>query len=333
MTSTTDKSKVSVAIVTARRDEDTTYEEWRSLRKAFLAGASSWGELDLQGPSRKVLTGEFGGLLMACLGSPARHHVEYQLRALALQTTPPDEVLIVSRRKVPPELCDGWPFPVNISEPLLSEAELRLVPNAAVSLLFEDELRCTEHSFGCADKNTAVVLARSPNLVMLDDCCLPGPGLVEAVHDTVCKDGCILMLRHRQLYRTLEVADANEDLAVGHVVFGIFASPVKYLLDVNGWNQALDGQRSGLDAELKLRMDRYTRMREVSYVTHPAARVYEIEHSYPWGSAPGEWEEATGYKAPGPDLAALREAAQAILQKEDDDARAEEEEEEDFDDE
>jgi hypothetical protein len=335
---------ITVAIVTARDNEDTTYDTWRDLRNAFLRGDDTWThgsiKLPLGTPERrnKHLCGEFGALLTACLATPAEHHVEYQLRALTLQTRPPEHVFVVSRLPEPEGFSDRWPG-VQWESPMLSPRELELAPEAAAAPLgFEDGLRPRRRSLGCTDKNTTLLLCRTEHMVVLDDCCLPSPGLVEVAYHA-CERRSVLFLRHRQLYlptlerATLEVGDANTDLENGHVAMGIWAAPIRYFLAINGWNTELDGQRGGLDVELKQRLDIFARMKEIEYETSPYARVYELEHTYPWGKENhhDDVTQPTGYRAPGPSLTQIREAVQTCLKREDD--AEEEDDEEEVDDE
>ena len=100
-TSTIDPAGITVAIVTGRRNEHCTYEEWRSLRNAFLSGKREWVRaegvppLDLGefGRRHPYLGGEFGALLTGVFaGPPPPHHTGYQIRSLAFQTRLPDEV-------------------------------------------------------------------------------------------------------------------------------------------------------------------------------------------------------------------------------------------------
>lgn len=341
-----DPKGITVAIVTGRRNEDCRYEEWRSLRNAFLSGRPEWVRegvppLDLGAPQRRhpYLGGEFGAVMTTVFaGEPPPHHTGYQVRALALQTRLPDEVLIVSRGHDPNEDwdLDGWPFPVRRLEPLISPRELELHPELC-GMHLSTAPRSTKDSFGCSDKNTALVACRTENMIMLDDCCLAGPGLVEAAL-AACTDRKVLFIRHRQLRLptaespVLAVADANDNLEQAHTVLGIWAAPISVFLAINGWNTDLDEQRGGLDAELKQRLDNYARMADIEYVVDPVARVYEIEHDYPWGMTRNDDPApAVGYGAPGPSLRKIRDAIQPWLDLDDDNGDEEEidEEEED----
>jgi hypothetical protein len=337
------ESGLTVAIVTARRNSDTTYPTWVSLRKAFLAGKRTWTmgdvEVDLGEPNRRCryLGGEWGAVMTSCLADPADHHVQFQLRALELQTRPPDDVLIISR--VP---CSNLRYGGSLLagvEPMLSPAELEDDPPTSMTGFFG--LRNNKVSRGCSDKNTVLALCQTEYLLVLDDCCLPGPGLVEAAYEA-CSEGKILLLGHRKLYLptreqpTVRVADLNTDLENARA-FGIWAMPLEYILAINGWNVALDGQRDALDLELKVRMDRYAATREIEYAVHPAAKVYEIEHENPWvdPEEPIDWQERCpdGWRAPGPDLAKLRveieRRAESTIAEIREDADGEEEDEED----
>lgn len=334
---------ICVAIVTARDNEHTSYDRWRGLRRAFLARAAEWADpassvaLPLWAGDRclqSVLTSEFGSLLTACLNDPCAHsHVEYQLRALELQTQAPDDVLVVSRYAWPDFFSDGPPG-VRWVAPMLSDKEAAEYPLSRVATTLEVN-RTHPTSFGCADKNTALVLNRCDFLVMLDDCCLPGPGLVEAVYKA-CAAGDVMLLGHQKVSfdgASLRIATSNWDpaaLDLERNVFGIFAAPMDVILGVNGWNTTLDGSVGDLDVELKFRMDAYLRMRGRSYVGSRAARVYEIDHDTPWvKDAPvPAWRPAEGaaapVRAPGPDLKELRAQAVAEMDRLDFQARQQE---------
>jgi len=304
---------VSVAIVTARDNADTSYDTWRALRKTLLEG----DEIPVP---QKALNGEFVALLMACLNEPAEHHhVEYQLRALELQTQKPDSVTVISRVDWPALLEDGPPD-VRWAPPMLSQVEMHENPVTALAPVFEVNRR-NGVPLGCSDKNTAVVLCDSDILIVLDDCCLPSPGLV-ATAARVCAEGNVLLLGHRKINLEGEGGADSEGsysesnwtprfLDDDRNVFGIFAAPIEHILGVNGWNTSMDGFKGNLDVELKIRMDRYLKMRERKYVAHESARVYEIGHEFPWTSEsrPDGWrEDIVGYKAPGPSLTAIRTA-------------------------
>lgn len=316
---------ISVAIVTARENEHTSYGRWRSLSQAFLSGKSEWTDpsnesivVPLGGPNRRLkhLGGEFGALLAACLSDEAEHHVEYQLRALALQTMKPERVFVVSRNPEPEGFCDRWPG-VAWEQPMMSVRELDLNP---VSSAMFPSLRPCKESLGCTDKNTTLLLCRTDHLIVLDDCCLPGFGMVESALDA-CMKGHVFFLQHRQMYLPtvdrpgIEIGESNTNLSEGHIAMGIWAAPIKHFLAINGWNTELDGQRGGLDQELKMRLDVFARMKGIEYSSSPYARVYELEHTYPWGSV-SRWEPPEippGYRAPGPSLSEIRAAVQHEL--------------------
>lgn len=324
---------ITVAIVTARRDEDTSYTMWRSIREAFLEGRPDWinaegKALALGSPERrhKYLSGEFGALLYACLDAAAVHHVIYQLRSLQLQTRKPDRIVVVSRQPVPitpeTEPCVCLP-------PMLSALELERSPASACAPFMA--LRRTPTELGCSDKNTALIVAPEGILVMLDDCCLASPGLLAAAEE-ICVQGDILFPAHRKLTVVerdgaldLVAADANTDLVIGHRVFGVFASPLEYLLAINGWNTRLGGTRGGDDAEMLIRMESYRKTRGFQFRTHPGARLYEIEHTAPWNKGdvpPCNLPEVAveGWHAPGPDLREIRKIVLQRLREENSDA-------------
>lgn len=329
-----------VAIVTARDNQHTSYDRWRQVRAAFLDRRRTSDDLPLwdnAGRCAQVpLVGEFGALLTACLHAPAQHsHVEYQLRALGLQTRPPDDVIVISRYHWPDLFSDG-PEGVRWFPPMLSDREANDYPLARLAPALE-VTRARPIPYGCADKNTALVLNRCDYVLFLDDCCLPSPGTVAAAYD-VCASGNVLLLGHSKIGfdgAALRVSTSNWDpeaFSAERNVFGIFAAPMELILGVNGWNTQLDGGVADLDVELKYRMDVYLRMRERRYVVSRAARVYEIDHETPWTLGPeAVWRpaEGAGYpvRAPGVDLRSLREAALAEIAALDALAAAQEEDE------
>lgn len=339
-----------VAIVTARDNIHTSYDRWRMLRSAFLSDARTWTDpetglcyplWDNEGRcAQRELLGEFGALLTACLNEPCKYsHVEYQLRALDLQTRAPDEVLVVSRYRWP-DFSQSGPDGVHWFPPMLNEHEAADYPIARLAPALE-VFRARSTSYGCSDKNTALVLNRCDYLLMLDDCCLPGPGTVAAAYEA-CAAGQVLLLGHKKISfakrdeapRLVESTSNWNPAAFAQErnVFGIFAAPMELILAVNGWNTQLDRTTGDLDVELKLRMDQFLRMRERDYTCSRAARVYEIDHEHPWTQgAPVAWRPAEGapypVRAPGIDLRELRAAALAEMAALDALAEAQEEDE------
>lgn len=317
---------VTVAVVTARTSEQTSFDKWRQLRRAFL-------DRQFQ---HKLVQGEFGALLACALAEPASHHVNYQLRALSYGTRPPDQILVIDRHETEPhtylfqDSCSRHPeTPIRWGPPMLSAKELALHPTAGMALWGTP--RRTDTSFGCADKNTAIALCKTDVLVMLDDCCLPGFGLVEAVADHFARETrpSVMPLQHRKIYLTgegpafvtwkLEHTDANWTEQVWHApvsearmmrrVLGVWAMPTSIIRDeLDGYNTLLDGDRAALDEELMARCDRYLEAHGGSYLFNPSARLYEIDHDMPWKDQPrADWKELCpkeGWRAPH---AALRE--------------------------
>lgn len=319
---------VAVAIVTARKMEETTYDTWRKVRNCILA-RKPYEDVVVE---KDFLQGEFAALLATCLARPAMVHVEYQLRALAAGTVLPDEVIVVDRtfdtRRVDAfyyrDEDDEPLFPVIWTAPQVSRREMDNDPAAGMA---GAPLK-RNISLGCSDKNTALSLCNEDVLVMLDDCCLPGFGLVETVQRLTKENPRrVVLIGHRQLYLPVdggqfEHADANwvaKETTFGvdaaqesRRVFGIWGMPMEHILAVNGFNTELDGSRFSLDEELMLRMDRYARFKELEYVAHPAARCYEIQQTHPWDTeAPNadDWKEAEGWRAPGPDLKTVAESS------------------------
>lgn len=315
--------KITVAIVTARKTEDTHYDKWVEVRKAFL-------NRELKS---KHFNGEFGALLAAVLDEKLDDHIEYQLRALEKGTRRPDRIIIVDRSRDDLagaqyiDFCDSQDTAIMV-EPLVSAQELEMVP--ASSLTCSLGKRSNKFPMGCNDKNTAIALCETEYLLMLDDCCLPGFGLVEAAFQA-CEENKILLVSHQQMYiksQAIEVAQANwpvSDVPTSYDVdnakqlrrvFGVWAMPLSHILAVNGFNTTLDGYRGGLDLELVERMDRYVKAQGLSYLISPNARIYEIGHEMPWkkesrddadwiSKLPPGW----GFKAPGPSLKKIRKGA------------------------
>lgn len=328
---------VAVAIVTARSNADTHYSRWRDLRDRFLSDPS------YRPPQ---VSGELQALLAGVLHAPVEHHVYYQLRALALGTRLPDEVLVIDRLRHQAgrvgRIAEGvehyhaedvalwpewFPFPITFAKPMLSSRELTSNPTAGLP----GGVRSNTVSFGCSDKNTAIVMTSTDVLVMLDDCCLPSFDLVRCarevfaaekpVNQTVVHDDDgrvytkpgpfprrVLLLGHRKLYLRggeVEAADANWTTTPAewpvdrakHTrrIFGVWAMPLETILDLNGFNTILDGGRNGLDEELLERMDRLATAQDYTYVFQPGARVYEIEHEMPWANPEvdaADWQQA-----------------------------------------
>jgi len=318
--------KITVAIATGRVTADTHYEKWMAIRRAFL-------DRELKS---KHLNGEFGALLAAVLDEKLDDHVEYQIRALEKGTRQPDRIIIVDRCKADlqgmeyygPDGCSV------IVEPMVSPRELELLPAAALCCPLSK--RSNKLSMGCNDKNTAIALCETEYLLMLDDCCLPGFGLVQAAFKA-CEAGGILLVGHQQMYveqqlkwadTKIEVAQANWPVDDGPAfydvekakelrrVFGVWAMSLSHILAVNGFNTTLDGDRGGLDLELLERMDRYAKAQSLQYVIDPNALIYEIGHEHPWkkqSRSDENWREKLpagwGFKAPGPSLKAIRKDA------------------------
>lgn len=294
--------EITVAICTARESKDTHYEKWMSIRRAFL--------------NRKIkskhLNGEFGALLASVLDEQLDYHIEYQVRALEKGTRRPDRIIIVDRVK---EMSTGMEYwgedgDAVIIRPMMSLKELEVTPGSALAPSLD--YRSNKVSMGCNDKNTAIALCETEFILMLDDCCLPGFGLVEAAYQA-CESNNVLLVGHQQMYvesdknskdwenSRFEVSQANwlekkTVLSVNEAkqlrrVFGVWAMQLSHILAVNGFNTALDGDRAGLDVELMERMDRYMQASDVKYEINPAARIYEIGHSHPW--VPWRKKEAT----------------------------------------
>lgn len=315
-------NKLTVAIVTARRNEDTRYAAWRDLGRAIMHG-------EHKDPN---VSGEWLGLLAALnFFPPVVHHVFYQLRALALQTEPPNEVLVIDRllgdnfEEIADALdAERLPFVVRWMQPKLGAKEFANDPYLGLyhaQVISPEPSLCglpkrnTAVPYGNSDKNTALIHAAHENLLMLDDCCIPGYALVHHAK-TACAAKKILLIGHRAFYLPnqhhdyVEIADANWQPDSPRHVFGIWAMPLQYMLDINGFNVELDGKRGSWDVELKARMDMYCENRGRKYTILHGARCYEIEHDYPWNAA-GKHDEnpkVDAWLAPGTSLSTLRKA-------------------------
>lgn len=324
---------LTVAIVTARHEEEIRYPAWGELAREALRG-------NLRDP---FLSGEWLALCVALRLFPAvQHHVFHQLRALALQTRLPDRVLVVDRTLG--SKCHSWPemeraldeedypFPVMWTQPQVGPDELGAHPHLAFHNAF-----CTapppsftplperDRSFprGNADKNTALVLCQTDWLMMLDDSILPGFTLCERAA-RACEQDTVLMIGHRALFLPtkardyIEAADSNWNNSQDGRAFGIWAMPLRHVLKVNGFNTTLDGRRGAWDTELQRRMRTYANNVNIAFVTDPAARCYEIEHDYPWTQPARQLDEMgeTGsWSAPGPSLKKMRDAFIRDLQR------------------
>jgi len=322
--------RITVAIATGRGIDDTHYYKWMRIRRAFL-------DRELQS---KHLNGEFGALLAAVLDEKLDYHIEYQIRALEKGTRAPDRIIIVDRVK---EDLGGMEYYGGegrdiIVAPMMSARELELMPASALSGPLDR--RSNKVSMGCSDKNTAIALCETEYLLMLDDCCLPGFGLVEAAY-RACEAGHILLVGHQQMYveealewsdTKIEVSQANWTTALDEYtvdaakenrrVFGVWAMPLSHALAVNGFNTRLDGDRGGLDLELLERMDRYATATGLEYEVSPNARIYEIGHDHPWApkketNSDEAWREhlpaGWDFKAPGPALKDIRRDAGIVV--------------------
>jgi len=321
-------SQITVAICTAREINNTHYYKWMNTRRAFL-------NRELQS---KHFNGEFGALVSAVLDEKLDYHVDYQIRALEKGTRMPDRIIIVDRAKNDGpgmEYYDDDGTTV-IVKPMISPRELELLPGSALCPALDK--RSNTVSFGCNDKNTAIALCETEYLLMLDDCCLPGFGLVEAAY-RACEANHILLVSHQQMYveemaqsYTIEVAQANwhhekicykvDEAKQTRRVFGVWAMQLSHLLAVNGFNTLLDGDRAGLDLELLERMDRYAQASGLEYEINPAARIYEIGHDHPWAKnkeskTDDEWRvflpDGWGFKAPNQSLKSIRKDAGIVI--------------------
>lgn len=316
--------QLTVAIVTARNVDDTHYHRWVDTRRLFLNRQIK----------SKYLNGEFGALLAAVLDEKLDYHVEYQIRALEKGTRVPDRIIVIDRAR--PDL-NGMEYYGNdgksiIARPMVSSKELEMLPGSALCCSLDG--RSNKVSMGCNDKNTAIALCETEYLLMLDDCCLPGFGLVEAAYNA-CEDDNILLVSHQQMYfngEDLEVAQANwcdgrcvhtlDQAANLRRVFGVWAMRLSHALAVNGFNTALDGDRGGLDLELLERMDRYVKAIGIKYETNEMARIYEIGHEHPWAAnketcSDDEWRknlpDGWQFKAPGMSLKDIRKNAGVVV--------------------
>jgi hypothetical protein len=322
---------LTVAIVTARRNDETTYKAWGELGRAIING-------ERKDPN---VNGEWLALLSALrFFPPVAHHVIHQLRALALQTELPNEVLVIDRcfgdEPTFDDLADAidaerFPFLVRWMQPKIGVAELQIDPGLGV---YHSQLispapslcglpkRTRAVPYMNSDKNSALIHALHDNVLMLDDCCIPGIALINHAK-AVCARNNILLIGHRALYLPnehrdfVEIADSNWNNGTLRNVFGIWAAPVNHLLAINGCNEVLDGARGANDLELKYRMNMHLENVKAEYEIVQGARCYEIEHTYPWDAEgtkhPDNWKSLTdgSWKAPGPALRELRKTYKA----------------------
>lgn len=258
---------ISVAIVTARKNEHTSLDRWKEYGRRFLLG--EWSD--------PAMTGEWGalvGALRSFADFPNQGHIEYQMRALTLQTRPPDQVLVVFRNDQA-----GW-------------GGFSTLPMSTMGIKWFPAAHPGPMPVGCADKNQAIAACETDHLIMLDDCCIPGFGFVE-IAERVCKEGNILLPEHHKIHLPVDgkpcaVSKANVTGSdTGRRVFGIWAMPISIARDTGGYDESLDGKHGLWDEEYISRMDLYAKDHGIEYVRHPRARVYEIEHTRPWEAAGG----------------------------------------------
>jgi len=255
-------SDISVAIVTARRDEHTSYAQWAPFVRQFLLGE----RVD------PVMNGEWGALMAALrVGLDSVSHVDIQIAALNMQTLLPNGINVVHR--------DGEYG----DEVTYGMCPIQWMPAAHPG----------PAPVGNADKNQAINACATRHMIMLDDCCIPSFGFVELAK-RVCDEGNILLPEHWKIHLPVP-ASGNTICAVskanvygselGRRVFGIWAMPVCYARESGGYDESLDGKHGLWDEEYLERMDKYVKNHGIEYVRHPRARVYEIEHTRPWEDA------------------------------------------------
>lgn len=297
---------VTVAIVTARTGDQIAYDELHKRRRELLLSPDTPGEL------RAFVSALFQG------NDDVLHHVDYQLRALALGIDQPDEVLVIDRHlnpalSVPNTFSDSgddspYPFPVSYHPPQVSKLEL--TGNGCLPPFS----RASGVPLECNDKNTAILLCRTDVLVMLDDACLPGIGLVTKARE-VCAEGAVLAFGHRKLIfdEKLTWSEANWMCAGApeeRTPFGIWAAPLGVLLDVDGLCEALDGRRYHTDIDFRRRVE----AADYSITTSPGAHVWELPHEPVTAQPMREFTaEDAESGANWPPLRMRRKAAQAYL--------------------
>lgn len=276
--------RITVAVVTARLTSETTFHAWQKLLCRFLRSDAPETQL-----AAKAGPAFIAAAVAAHMTQKRRDHLDYQQQALLNQTRQPDSILFFERGR---RVFDAW-------------HRVALGPRLP-------------YPQGCADKNEAFLRCETEYIMLLDDCCIPDPACVELAYDA-CKAGNFAMLKHHKLYlptedrETVEVATANASLKSDRRVAGIFAAPLEYVLDLNGYDERLDGQHALWDLEFLRRVDQYTFEKDIPYYYHPNMRVWEIEHDRPWkdirdtpltlADIPYE-----GYRAEGRDLRWLRES-------------------------
>lgn len=314
-------TRLTAAIVTARFYTETSYSRWYDATREFLSRRRS----------DRYFQGEFGAIMAALMLGRERpcekhffSHVLYQLDALTLQSKPPDEVIVIDRTlsqdtsRYIAEILGSvdYPFIVRWTQPMLSGPEIlndlnHRLPGMIIQLngiAYAGCRRERQLPYGNSDKNTAILLCQTDHLMMLDDCCFPGFACCEAVRE-ICDSGSIAMLKHHKIYlqdNKLEQAVMNGS-DQPPFVFGIWGMPLKYIVDVNGFNTDLDGQHALWDLELKARMDLYTQNRNIKYAFDDRATIYEIEHDRPWADGNKlESFDLKGWRAPGHSLTEAR---------------------------
>jgi hypothetical protein len=258
------KPTVTVTIVTARTADQIDYGMMHKHREQLLLGPTTPGEL------RALAAGVFQD-------DDVLHHTDYQLRALAMGADYPDEVLVIDRHA---ELLydvdvSCFPFPVRYYPPQVASFELigRAVPPFT---------RAKDTYLEASDKNTAALLCRSDILVMLDDACLPGVGLVHAARE-VCAEGSVLVLGHCKTWfeeDRLQHSEANWMRTTApeegeRTPFGIFAMPLGVFLEVDGLRESYNGRRCPTDIDLLKRVRLYA---PDKLTCRRGAHVWEVPH-------------------------------------------------------
>lgn len=304
------KPTVTVALVTARRTEETGYERW------FNPAHPVYAQNPKIPRSLQIEMVALRRLYQAQLRADASadipreyHHIEFQLWLLNQQTVAPDRVIVVDRcygngehqQHVEQGYNDGEGYTLLWTAPKVSKLELERTPVVAFEECMERDRKV---SYGCSDKNTAIALCDTDILIMMDDCCLFSDTMVEAAIDS-CGNGDVMAFGHRKAMfddkGNYTHGEANWQGEVSErCPFGIWAMPLKVALRVNGYEEKLDGGRHYIDVEFFKRVSMYLENIDQKIVVCDRARVYEIDHDMPWNQ--GELDHIT----PSPEIVGFR---------------------------
>lgn len=279
---------LTVAVVTGRQLEDTTYRAWYYRWRDFMLEHGQFHPDKKLRHAQRQIPAPFWTAL-------SNTFTTYPLRRIDTRKGPMFDLghTAFYQRQTLPSHKMNFHFvqredTVGLHQPVIAHPD-ETQPDGAPfheRHFIDNRERRRNVAYGCTDKNSAIISAPPDTtaLLMMDDCCFPLPGLCE-IADNVCAAGDILLINYYRI-RVLDSPpyfDFSFNNSWDHPVFGIWAMPLEYILDVNGFNMELDGLRGQLDVELWHRVKLYAESRDIKFRRHPKAAVFEIEHSMPWG--------------------------------------------------